>query len=576
MRPRLAAIHNVVHLLFRRLRMPLIVVICTYAVSIVGLTLIPGIDDQGNPWRMSMFHAFYFVSFMGSTIGFGEIPYPFTDAQRLWTTAAMYATVTAWLYAIGSLLALVQDPAFRRVVKAAAFARAVHRINQRYYIVCGYGDTGSLLVGVLAANGIRSVVVDIDQSRIDALEIAGLPLEIPGLCADAADPASLIESGLRGKHCAGVIALTNDDQVNLTVAVTSKLIAAHVTVICRAEFEDTEANMASFGTDHIINPFVTFADSLAMAVHSPSMYLLNDWMTSTRKLPMEELVSPPRGTWVVCGYGRFGKAVCNRLPSEGINTVVIEANTEGTHAPPSAVRGRGTEAVTLKEGRIEEAVAVIAGTDNGTNNLSIVITARDMNPELFAVARQTERREDPMFAAARLDMVMQPWVIVASRVWSLIRNPILAEFLRLARDQDNAWANVVISRITAVLEEEPPDTWMLSITPNDTPALYAALDAAMDRGEQISLSDLLRDPRNRDATLACVPLLLMRSHEQALMPEGSAAIHKGDRLLFAGAAHVADTMRWTTQNANTLEYVLTGSERPSGFVWRLFAREQGE
>ncbi|MGB5606347.1 MAG: ion channel, partial [Gammaproteobacteria bacterium] len=74
---------NLVYLLLRRMRAPLIVVILAYAVTILGLVLIPGVDDQGNPWRMSFFHAFYFVSFMGSTIGFGEIPYAFTDAQRL-------------------------------------------------------------------------------------------------------------------------------------------------------------------------------------------------------------------------------------------------------------------------------------------------------------------------------------------------------------------------------------------------------------------------------------------------------------------------------------------------------------
>ena len=77
---------NLIYLLLRRMRMPLIVIILAYAVSILGLVLIPGVDDQGQPWHMSIFHAFYFVSFMGSTIGFGEIPYPFSDPQRLWTT----------------------------------------------------------------------------------------------------------------------------------------------------------------------------------------------------------------------------------------------------------------------------------------------------------------------------------------------------------------------------------------------------------------------------------------------------------------------------------------------------------
>jgi len=84
---------NIFYLLLRRLRLPLIVLIAVYAISILGFVLIPGVDDQGNPWRMDFFHAFYFVSFMGSTIGFGEVPYAFTEPQRLWTTIGIYATV---------------------------------------------------------------------------------------------------------------------------------------------------------------------------------------------------------------------------------------------------------------------------------------------------------------------------------------------------------------------------------------------------------------------------------------------------------------------------------------------------
>jgi hypothetical protein len=62
---------------------------------------------------MSIFHAFYFVSFMGSTIEFGEIPYTFTDAQRMWVLVCIYFSVVAWLYAIARGIALAQDPAFR-------------------------------------------------------------------------------------------------------------------------------------------------------------------------------------------------------------------------------------------------------------------------------------------------------------------------------------------------------------------------------------------------------------------------------------------------------------------------------
>jgi len=80
---------NIVFLIFRRMRVPLLSLVSVYALAVLGLTLIPGRDAAGNVWHMDLFHALYFVSFMSTTIGFGEIPYEFSDAQRLWVLSAM-------------------------------------------------------------------------------------------------------------------------------------------------------------------------------------------------------------------------------------------------------------------------------------------------------------------------------------------------------------------------------------------------------------------------------------------------------------------------------------------------------
>ena len=132
---------GIFYLLLRRLRMPLLVLISVYSISILGFVLIPGQDDQGNVWQMSFFHAFYFVSFMGSTIGFGEIPYAFTDAQRFWAIVAIYGTVISWLYGIGTMLAIIQDNAFQRLLVESQFKRRVKNIAEPFYLICGYGDT---------------------------------------------------------------------------------------------------------------------------------------------------------------------------------------------------------------------------------------------------------------------------------------------------------------------------------------------------------------------------------------------------------------------------------------------------
>ena len=207
--------HNILFLLLRRLRIPLILLISVYALTVLGFVLIPGVDAQGQPWRMGIFHAFYVVSFTATTIGFGELPYAFTDAQRMWLTFTIYASVVTWIYSIGSVLTAVQNPAFRAVRIENAFSRTVRRMREPFYLVCGYGDTGALLVRALAESSIQAVVIESDQERVNALDLEELPMVVPVLCANASEPGALQLAGLEHPHCIGVIALTNHDEVNL-------------------------------------------------------------------------------------------------------------------------------------------------------------------------------------------------------------------------------------------------------------------------------------------------------------------------------------------------------------------------
>ena len=562
---------NIIFVLLRRLHLPLIVLILVYAISILGFTLIPGMDDQGRPWRMDFFHAFYFVSFMGTTIGFGEIPYPFTDAQRLWATVSIYATVVAWLYAIGGLLSALQDPALRRLVTELSFRRAVRRIRDPFYLVCGYGDTGSMLVRALTDGGFNAVVVELRQDRVDALGLADLRSYVPALCADAAEPENLCKAGLRNPLCIGVVALTNDDAANLHVAITSNLLNPSLTTIARAETRAIEANIASFGTNHIINPFDTFAGRLALALHSPAIYLLYEWMTSVPGEALMEPIFPPHGKWILCGYGRFGKSVHERLRGENLEVTIIESRPEATGAPPDTVVGWGTEAKTLLRAGVHEAVGIVAGTDNDANNLSILMTARDLNPGLFRVARQNSRSNDTIFQAANVDLIMRRGNIIAHKIFALIQTPLLESFLHLVRQQDNAWANQLNSRIHGVAGNRAPSTWEVDVTEADSPALAARVREVGD----LCLAHLCRDPRDRDYSLPCVPLLCERKGECILLPGDDFVLEAGDRLLFCGHASARGMMEWVRGNSSVLNYVVTGEEHPSASLWRLFTGRRG-
>jgi hypothetical protein len=184
------------------MRTPLLLISVVYTIATFGLTVIPGVDDQGNPWQMDFFHAFYFVTFMGTTIGFGEIPYPFTDGQRLWALVSIYITVATWIYTIGAILHLLQDETLRRAITEYQFRNAVKRIREPFYLICGYGDTGRKLVDSLAERLIPATVIEIKQERIASLILGDQPLFIPRLCADAGDPENLILVGIRHPMCA--------------------------------------------------------------------------------------------------------------------------------------------------------------------------------------------------------------------------------------------------------------------------------------------------------------------------------------------------------------------------------------
>ncbi len=563
---------NIAFLLLRRLRSPLIVLICVYAIAMLGFVLIPGMDNEGQPWKMDFFHAFYFVSFMGSTIGFGEIPYPFTSGQRMWATVTIYSSVVAWLYAIGSMLAIIQDPAFRTLHRQNAFRRSISRLTSPFYLICGYGETSSLLIQALTEAGIRSVVIDADQERLNSLELEDYALPVPGLCADVSLPEILIMGGLKHRYCVGCIALTDRDPINLKVALTSKLLNPSLRVIARAETQDAELNIASFGTDEIINPFDTFAGRLALALHSPAMFVLFEWMTGVPHEPLCKPIYPPRGTWILCGYGRFGKAVHERLAAEGVSATIIEEQPEMTKAPRGTVVGRGTEATTLLEANIKAAVGIVAGTDDDSNNLSIIMTARELNPDLFMVARKNRRANAAIFQAAQTNLTMQRGSVIAHKIFALITTPLLAEFLRLAIKQNNAWASTLVDRVRAIADGEAPQVWTVNIHDADAPAI----SSAVEQNNAPQLGELYAHPRNRDDTLPIFALLLKRNNDEILLPADDTILELGDQLLLCGQHGIRSQVEWVLKNNNVFHYIHTGEELSHAILWQKLMKRKNK
>ena len=563
---------NIVFIILRRLRQPLLVLIAVFVISMLGLLAIPGQDAEGNPQHMSIFHAFYFVAYMSTTIGFGEVPHAFTDGQRLWVSFCIFASVISWLYAIGTTLSLMQNRPFLHALHVSRFTKRVKRQREPFYLICGYGETGSALLVALSERCRNVVVVDLLAERTALVHLHNLPHYIPALDADVREPKNLIAAGLAHPHCAGVVAITADSEVNLKVAITAKLLHPNVPVITRVESRDIEANMDSFGTDHSINPFDVFARHLSLALDSPCLNILQEWLVSGTDMDVAEPLYPPRegGHWIICSYGRFGRAIYERLKAEGIPVVVVEAHPDVVGEPPEGViLGRGTEAETLLEAGIEDAIGLVAGTNDDANNLSMIMTASQIKKGLFTVARQNRDSNSELFEAAAPDMVMKPSAILAERIRTLLTTPMLHEFLNFAEYQDDTWACELVSRISALIKNKAPAIREFQINASEA----VALTEALQDGQTITVSDLMRDPWQRVYTLDCIPLMRTRGNDRALLPPDDLRLQVGDKLLFCGTHSAFTRMDWILGHTHTLDYMLSGEDRPDGWVWRkLFGR----
>ncbi|HEB78656.1 MAG TPA: potassium channel protein [Methylothermaceae bacterium] len=567
------AVNPVVFIVLREMRTPILVLICVYAVAIFGMALIPGRD--GEP--MSIFHAFYFVMYTATTTGFGEIPDEFSDAQRMWAIFCLFVTVVTWLYSIGAIIRLLQNRFFQLAREEWHFTKAVRRIGAEYYILCGFGDTGSLLARGLSDAGIPAAVLDKDQDRIRALQLRDYSVPMPGLCCDASVPRFLIDAGVQSPRCKGVIALTHDEEVNLKIAAVSRLLNPNIKIIAVSASQFHEETLATLGRDtHFVDPFKVFAKGLGSAIVNPALYILNEWLVHARGASLEKrLQLPPPGRWIICGYGRMGREVYRTLHNLGVETAVIDP-----HPPEEEIdiyiRGRAT-AKTLKAAGVRKAVGVVAANDDDGHNLSIIINARGLNPGVFMVVRQNRHQNEVAFNAANVDIIMQPSLVTARNILFRLTAPLLRTFFSfLVRKHryDVQFMERFLARLRQTIGDEPPQLLTLHLQPDKA----AALTRAWSEGAEIRLGDILRDPRQREERLPIVPFVLHTADDAIMfLPEEDVLLKPGDELLLCGTDAALRLLDATLNNDYMLFYVVTGRDLPRGWLMQwLFRRIWGE
>ncbi|MCF6201232.1 MAG: NAD-binding protein [Hydrogenimonas sp.] len=541
------------------------VLIATFSISILGMVLIPGMDDKGNPYHLSFFDAFYFVSYMATTIGFGESPYDFTYPQKLWVGFCIYLTVIGWLYAIGSIITLVQDKVLAAQIALAQFQRKIKKMDEPFIIFVGYNSMTKAIIDRLTNEGIHSVVIEKEEEKIKMLALENYTIEVPALVGDIRDPNVFRTAGIHKHNCRAVVSLFNDDVMNLHVALSAKLMNKHVTVIVEATEDEYAQNLKTIGADIVENPFKIVAKRIYLSLKSPSLLMLEQWIYGDPLVLRKKDKLPKEGKYIVCGYGRMGTALEVGLKRAGIDYIFIEAS------PKKAAKAKRGEKVIvgdaddkkiLLKADVQEASCIIAATKDDLLNLSIIMAAKRINPDIYTVARENRINDAIVFKAARIDRVITIETLMVKKTYNIIARPLVDRFIRLMMYRGEEWAKKVVSMLKECIGNNP-ETFETLI---DEDHAFALVNHLRESGEEIPYETLYRrrdDYKKRNRLLI---LYVRRGEEEILLPDDSFPIKIGDEVLMAGSKEVFEDVEYIMENINELCYVLSGKECQLSFV----------
>lgn len=544
--------NNSLFLILQKMRTPFLVLIITYTIAIIGLVSIDGANNDGEVYRMTIFDAFYFISYTATTIGFGETPYTFNYEQRIWVSMLIYLTVIGWFYSIGALISLIQDKVLIREIAKNKFIKQINNFNEDFFIILGYNSTTKKIIEKSLNKGFRVVVIEKNEDKVSELIMESYTPIVPVLQADVHDPVAIELSGIKSKYCKGLVSLFEDDSLNLRIAITTKLINPNIPLAVKSTTENLTENLKDIGVEIIENPFDIISNQIDLSLNSPSTYQLAKWIFNLDTLSQQPL-KLPKGKYIICGYGRMGQEMYKVLEKNKINACFIEIDSKkiSNENNKGVVIADADDKDILIEQGIEEASVIIAGTNNDTTNLSLLSTAKKLNPKIITIARENELENYSIFQYSNIDYIFMPSRILIHKTINALINPLSDKFFYLLKSQTEGFSAKLIQRLLENIGEKP-ELYELTI---DEDKAYAISQKLKDKKE-ILLKHLLLRRDTGEKQKAIVPLLLQRGKKLHFMPEDNMHLQQEDKILFAASDEVIEDIEYIAQNKHELEYVM--------------------
>ncbi|MFC2045435.1 potassium channel family protein [Chloroflexota bacterium] len=164
---------------------------------------------------------------------------------------------------------------------------------------------------------------------------------------------------------------------------------------------------------------------------------------SFRRRKMEKLASKYEGHYIICGIGGVGFHIINELSATRRPYVIVDTNRNHleknleTFDDEVFIEGDATDDSVLLKAGIEKARGLFAVTGDDNQNLVIMLTAKQLNPEVRLVARCNEARNSEKMRKSGADAVVSPGYVGGLRMASEMIRPAVVTFLdTMLRDRE--------------------------------------------------------------------------------------------------------------------------------------------
>ena len=140
--------------------------------------------------------------------------------------------------------------------------------------------------------------------------------------------------------------------------------------------------------------------------------------------------------YIVCGFGRVGRAAASELQRAGVPFVLVDRSPERVERALSAgmvaLNADSTRDETLLEAGVRRARGLVAALATDADNLFVILSAKNLNPRLMVAARAGEEEAEEKLRRAGADVVFAPYSSAGHQLALALLRPHVLQFLDVA------------------------------------------------------------------------------------------------------------------------------------------------